>query len=79
MDFGTVDPLLSRHFASIRYWSKSGNTVYSLFINFKKTYDSVRREVLNNILIEFGMPLKQVRLIKIHSKETYSKVPHRTI
>jgi hypothetical protein len=79
MDFGTVDPLLSRYFASVRYWSKSGNTVYNLFINFKKTYDSVRREVLNNILIEFGMPLKQVRLIKIHSKETHSRVPYRTI
>jgi len=27
-----------------------------LFIDFKKTYDSVRREVLCNILIEFGIP-----------------------
>jgi hypothetical protein len=74
MDFDTVDPLLSRYFASIRYWRKSGNTVCHLFINFKKTYDSVRREPLNSILIEFGMPVKQVRLIKIYSKETCSKV-----
>jgi hypothetical protein len=29
-----------------------------LFINFKKAYDSVRREVLYNILIEFGIPMK---------------------
>jgi hypothetical protein len=36
-------------------------TVHQLFIDFKKAYDSVRREVLYNILLEFGMPLKLVR------------------
>jgi hypothetical protein len=34
----------------------------------------VRREVLSNILIEFGVPMKLVRLIKICFNETYSKV-----
>jgi len=38
--------------------------VHHLFIDFKKAYDSVRREVLYNILIEFGIPKKLVRLIK---------------
>jgi len=37
---------------------------HHLFIGFKKTYDSVRREVLYNIPIEFGIPTKLVRLIK---------------
>jgi hypothetical protein len=32
--------------------------VYQLLIDFKKAYDSVRREVLFNILIEFGNPMK---------------------
>jgi hypothetical protein len=36
-------------------------TVHQLFIDFKKTYDSVRREVLYIILIEFGVPMKLVR------------------
>ena len=35
--------------------------VHQLFIDFKKAYDSVRREVLYNILIEFGVPKKLVR------------------
>ena len=41
---------------------------------FKKAYDSVRREVLYNILIEFGIPKKLVRLIKMCLTETYSRV-----
>jgi len=39
--------------------------VHQLFIDFKKAYDSVRREVLYNILIEFGIPMKLVRLINM--------------
>jgi sorting nexin-29 len=39
--------------------------VYQLFIGFKKAYDSVRRDVLYNILIESGIPMKLVRLIKM--------------
>jgi hypothetical protein len=44
-----------------------------LFIDFKNSY-SVRREVLYNILIEFGIPVKLVRLIKMCLNETYSRV-----
>jgi hypothetical protein len=39
-----------------------------------KAYDSVRREVLYNILIEIGMPMKLVRLIKLCLKETCNRV-----
>ena len=48
--------------------------VHQLFIDFKKAYDSVRREVLYNILMEFGVPKKLVRLIKMCLTETYSRV-----
>ena len=48
--------------------------VHQLFIDFKKAYDSVRREVLYKILIEFGIARKLVRLIKMSLTETYSRV-----
>ena len=48
--------------------------VHQLFIDFKKTYDSVRREVLCNILVEFGIPMKLERLIKMCLTETCSRV-----
>jgi hypothetical protein len=39
-----------------------------------KAYDSVRREVLYSILIEFGIPRKLLRLIKMCLNETCSKI-----
>ncbi|KAJ4437673.1 hypothetical protein ANN_17818 [Periplaneta americana] len=47
-------------------WKYKG-TVHQLFIDFKKAYDSVKREVLCDILIESGIPKKLVRLIKMFS------------
>jgi hypothetical protein len=47
--------------------------VNQLFIDFGKAYDSVKR-VLYNILLEFGIPKKLVRLTKMYLNETYSKV-----
>ena len=47
--------------------------MHHLFIDFKKANDSVRREVLCNILIEFGVPQILVRLIKMCLNETFSR------
>jgi len=54
-------------------WECNG-TVQQLFIDFKKAYDSIKREVLSNILLEFRLPKKLVRLIKLCLNETYSEV-----
>jgi len=45
-------------------------TVHQLFIHFKTDFDLVMREVLFNIPIEFGTPIKLVRLIKMCLNET---------
>ena len=49
-------------------------TVHQLFIDFKKAYDSVTREVLYNILMEFDTLMKLERLLKMCLTETYSRV-----
>ncbi|KAJ4436984.1 hypothetical protein ANN_17116 [Periplaneta americana] len=48
-------------------WEYKG-TVHQLLIDLKKAYDSVKREVLYDTLIEFGTPKKLVRLIKTYSR-----------
>jgi hypothetical protein len=53
-------------------WEYNG-TVHQLFIDFKKAYDSVKREVLYNILLAFGIGKKLVTLIKMCLNETLAK------
>jgi len=38
--------------------------VYTLFVDFKKAYDSIHRPSLLNILKEFNFPKKLINLIK---------------
>jgi hypothetical protein len=68
--FDVTDQLLIRWFAFNRHWRKNGSTMrqyISYSVELKKVYDSVWREVLYNILIEFGIPMKLlvVRMIKM--------------
>jgi hypothetical protein len=61
-----VDQLLTT-FLIIRYQKKNieyNRRVHQKFLDFKKANDLIRIEVWNNILIEFGMPKKLVRIIK---------------
>jgi hypothetical protein len=53
-------------------WKKSikkkweyNEAVHQLFIDFMKAYDLGRSKVLYNILVEFGIPMKLVRLTKM--------------
>ena len=59
VDFGSTDQLLTIYYAFVKYLRKKweyNEAVHQLFIDFKKAYDSARREVLYNILMEFGIP-----------------------
>jgi len=55
----------SEHYFHIyRHWGwerEYNRTVHKLFIDFKKTYKSVRRDVLYSILNEFGIPMKLLK------------------
>jgi hypothetical protein len=48
--------------------------VCQLFIDSKKAYDSIRREVLYDILIHFGVTMKLASVIKMCLNKTYSRV-----
>ncbi|KAJ4433510.1 hypothetical protein ANN_15819 [Periplaneta americana] len=69
----TIDQIFCIRQKMEKKWEYKG-TEHQLFIDFKKAYDSVKREVLYDILIEFGIPKKLVRLIKMCLSETYSRV-----
>jgi len=76
-DFDGTGLLLIIHSAFIKYLRKKweyNKAVHQLFIDFKEAYDSFRREVLHNILFEFGILMKQVRLITVCLNETYRRV-----
>ena len=71
VDFDATGQLLIIYSAFVKYLRKKwvyNKAVYQLFIDFKNAYDSVRREVLYNIFIEFGIPMKLVRLIKMSER-----------
>jgi len=74
--FDATGRLLIIYSAFAKYLEKWEYTeeVHQLFIDFKKAHDSVRREVLYKILIEFGIPRKLVGLIKMSLTETYNRV-----
>jgi hypothetical protein len=69
----TVDQIFYIRQILEKKWEYNG-TVHQLFIDFKKAYESFKREVLYNILLEFLITKKLVTLIKMCFHESYSKV-----
>ena len=61
------------HILSIRQILEK-NEVCQLFMDFEKAYDSIRTESLCDILIEFCVTRKLVRLSKTSLDDTRSKV-----
>jgi len=73
VDFNATGQLLIIYSAFVKYMRQNENTVKQC-TRLQESYDSVRREGLYNIIIEFGIPMKLVRLIKMSLTETYSTV-----
>jgi hypothetical protein len=69
---GMINVGFDRFSAFVRYWEKNGGTMkqHITFLDFKRAYDSLGKDVLYNILIEFGVPMKLVQLIKMCLNET---------
>jgi len=77
VDFSATEQLLITYSAFVKYLKKKwecNEAVHQLYIDFKKAYERVKREVLSNILIEFGIPMKVVRLIKVYLNESCNRV-----
>jgi hypothetical protein len=71
VDFDLIDQLVTRYSVYVRYWEKSLSV---LFMNFGKACDSIGRQMLYNILTEFGISMKEVRQIEMCLYEIYSTV-----
>jgi hypothetical protein len=69
----TTDHIFAIHQILEKKWGYN-ETEHRLFIEFKKAYNSVSGEVFYNILMEFGIPMKLVTLIKTCLSETCSIV-----
>jgi len=77
VDFNVTGQLVIMYFAFIIHLRKNENKrrpCISYIQTGKKVYDPVRREVLYNILIEFGISMNLVSLIKMCLNATYSRV-----
>ena len=76
MDFDTTDQLVIIYSAFVKYLRKNFNTMKQCISSFQTS----RKLMIQsggwscNILIEFGIPVKLVRLTKVCLNETYSRV-----
>jgi len=73
--FRHIDQPFIRYSVFVRCWKKLeyNGTVPQSFIDFEKACDSVRKEVLYNILNEFDILTNLVRLIIMCLNETHSE------
>jgi hypothetical protein len=67
--FDVTDYLSIRFSACMRYCRRKWNTMREYM---SCAYDSVKMEVLYGILIEYGVPITLVQLIKMRLNETYN-------
>ena len=69
----TLDQIFALRQILEKKWEYNG-TVHQLFIDFKKAYDSIKREKFYSILIRFGIPKKLVQLVRMCLRDPISRV-----
>jgi len=75
MDFNATGQLII-YSVFVKYLRRNGKTMRQC-INYLQTkidHNSLRRDVLYNILIEVDIPIKLVRPMKMYLNEAYSRV-----
>jgi hypothetical protein len=72
MDFGVIDQQLIKFSICGRYWKKNGSIMVRYISNLyiSRNLRFIKREVLYNILVEFGIPRKVAGLTKMSLNET---------
>jgi hypothetical protein len=72
--FDITDELLIRYFALVRNLRKNGGSMRQ-YISYSYTSRKLMIQLGGKyFVVEFGVPMELVRLIKMWLKETYSKV-----
>ena len=74
MDFDATGQLLIVYSSFVIYFSKNGNKNEAAHQLRQRVYDSFRMAVLYITVVEFGIPMKLVKLIKVCLNETCSIV-----
>lgn len=69
----TIDEIIIIKQIFQKIW-KNNKKVYILFVYFKKTYDSIHKPSLFNILKEFSLPKKLINLIKATIENSEIKI-----
>ncbi|XP_071653719.1 uncharacterized protein [Temnothorax longispinosus] len=69
----TTDQLFTVRHAQEKCWEYNVELL-QLFVDFKQAYDSIDRNMLYKILLDFGIPPKLVRLIRMTMLNTRCKV-----
>jgi hypothetical protein len=69
----TTDKIFSLRQIHEKCW-RSGLPLYQVFIDFKKSYDSISREAVERVLLEIGVPKKLAKLIQVTLTETQYRV-----
>jgi len=67
-----INPILEKNL-------ECNGVVHQLFIDFKELCDTVRREVVFIIFIEFVIPMKLIRLIKMCLNEHVMKSKYASV